>query len=275
MKTPARWIFLLVFSTGLLRADVAVGDTQEEVQAALGRPRGELNLSGRQILYFDRGRVELEGNRVTRVALVSHEVLAATQEREARRKEIREARRQQLIAEGTVLRDQKLADPTLRDAPVAYQVTYWESFAASYPDVSVVEPLTIARMRFNEQAQEKQRQEAESARQAALTEELAERSQTFYPLYVNTPYYGRRWHSISQPSFMPTEYTFFSTPLPPYTTPSGSPAGVLRGPLFNPPATNPATPPAFEAPRFNDRSWQPDHSRWRSRPVDRPRRDGM
>jgi len=177
-----------------------------------------------------------------------------------RQRSEREARRAQIIAAGTALRDRKLLDATLLAAPVAYQVAFWEDFARRYPEVSCVEPLTIARLRLNEQLEEKRRHEVEASRLAEIEERLAaaDRQREYYPVRTYSPYYGHRHYQSA--GLGPFTYTFFDKPLPPYSTPSGNPAGNLTGPLINMPSTNPALPEWNEPSRpHRDREERGDH----------------
>jgi hypothetical protein len=172
--------------------------------------------------------------------------------RDERMRTEREAQRSRLIAEGTALRDRKLADAAFLAAPLAYQVSYWENFTRSYPGVPCVEPLTVARMRLNEKVEEKRQQEEQANRLAEIEERrlaAAELEQVFYPIRAY-PYYGRRHHHHHDLGFSQITYHFNDTSVSPYTTPSGSPyttpsgnpAGNLGGPIINLPSTNPALP---------------------------------
>jgi len=275
MKTRILSLALLLVSVSSLRAaEVAVGATFEEVRAALGAPRGQVALASRQLLYFERGEVEMQQGRVTRVALRTPEEHAAFQQREEQFRAQREARRAEWMAAGIAERDQKLADETFRDAPLAYQVSYWQDFARRYPGVPVSEPLAISRMKYNEQLQQQRRQEEQAERLADIEERLdavTERSE-FYPLYTTAypGYYHRR--PYYPPSLGPIEYTFFSSPLPPYTTPSGNPAGNLSGPVVNLPAYNPSQPTDnsdFKHRKNHDRDHDQRHPRdWHGKDRD-------
>ena len=86
MKAPALWFTLvLAGGTGLAAAEVRPGASLEEVRGTLGLPRGQVQVAGRQVLYYERGEVELQNGAVTRVALRSeeeHASLTARQERQ-------------------------------------------------------------------------------------------------------------------------------------------------------------------------------------------------
>lgn len=267
MKAPALW-FALALSTGSLpvAAEILPGASLEEVRATLGTPRGQLHVNGRQVLFYEHGSVELRNGALIRVGLRSPEEQALLVVREEHRRAEQETRRAQMVAEGTALRDRKLADPAFLAAPVAFQVAYWEDFARRFPVVSCVEPLTIARLRLNEQLEEKRRREADAVRIADLEERLAaaERRPAYYPVRSYSRYHGRNHYRSS--GLGPFTYTFFDTPLPPYSTPSGSPystpsgnpAGSLTGLPINPPTGYPALPGWSEPDRPCRDRWSHD-----------------
>src|SRR5438132_7472297 len=80
--------------------------------------------------------------------------------RRAGRRDERQARAAQMRAEGSALRERKLADLAFQAAPLAYQVAFWEDFSQRYPEVSCAEPLMIARLRLNEKQKERRWREA-------------------------------------------------------------------------------------------------------------------
>lgn len=249
---------------------VSPGDSMAEVKAVLGTPKGQVMRDGRQILYFERGAVEMVSGRVMTVSLRTAEEQADLTTREERQRVEREVIRARLAAEGVALRDRKLADGTFQSAPLAYQVNFWENFALSYPGVSCAEPLMIARMRFNEQLEDKRRREAESDRRAQLEERLAaaERETTFYPIQTYVSYLGRH-HYERGASLGPISYHFNDTGLSPYSTPAGNPAGSLNGPVVDgiyarPTSFEPGNPARAEGNGFN-RSHQRQVGGWRDR----------
>ncbi len=278
MNRTSRYVILVACAAlGASAAEIQPGDTLAEVRATLGAPRGRAVQDGRQVLYYQQGEVELQGDTVTRVALRTAEEQAALEAREEKSRAERTARREQLVAEGTALRDRKLADPDFKDAPFAYQVTFWEDLARRYPGVSVVEPLTIARMQLNEQL-EKNRREAEAVARAAEREEFLaaqERVTEVYPLFTGLRY--PRYRHYYPPSLGPISYDFWATPLPPYSTPSGNPAGNLSGPVVNLPSFNPAQPPRIDGRRDRDDRWDDGDASRRShrRGFDRDWRQGL
>lgn len=254
-------------------AAVGTGATLDEVRAALGAPSGQMRLGERQLLYYARGSVELTRGRVTRVALMSAEEHQAQVVREERQQAERESRRAQLLEEGTALRDRKLADEAFRSAPVAYQVAFWEDFARRYPGVPCAEPLTIARLKLNEQMEERNRKAEELRRLAEIEERLAaaERAPRYHP--AGYPFYRGRRDRHQEFGFGQISYRFYDAPLPVYTTPTE--------PLIRPLTHDPAQPGRPELGRperwgrdRHDGSREPGG--WRGHERSRhPRRDRM
>ena len=68
-----RFALTLIFALPLVAyaGEVRTGDSLGDVRAALGAPRGEANVGNRQLLYYDRGEVELQAGAVTRVGGVA------------------------------------------------------------------------------------------------------------------------------------------------------------------------------------------------------------
>ena len=70
---PSRVVAACVLSASpfAMAAEVQTGDSLADVRNALGLPRGQAKVDGRQVLYYERGEVELVREVVTRVALRS------------------------------------------------------------------------------------------------------------------------------------------------------------------------------------------------------------
>jgi len=238
MKAPVFSLALAVSMAPFLSAaEVEAGASLEEVRAVLGTPKGQAVTDERHVIYYERGEIELRDGRVVRVALRTPEEHAAQVARDERLRVEQEARRAQLVAEGTALRDRKLADASFLAAPVAFQVTFWENFARSYPGVSCAEPLTIARLRLNEQLEEKLRKNEEITRLAELEarDAAAEREKPVYYHIGYSPYRGGRGHDRYRPFGLGTvNYTYYDAPRPVYTTPTS--------PVINPFSRDPAQP---------------------------------
>jgi hypothetical protein len=245
--------FALSAASCALAAEVQTGDSLAEVKNTLGAPRGEVKLEDRQVLYYERGEVELQDQSVTRVALRTPEEQAALDAREERQRGERDVRRNQLVAEGTALRDSKLNDPAFHEAPLAYQISFWETFAASYPGVSCLEPLTIARMRFNEQQAQQRHHDEQAARIAELETQLASinnpssSDSAYYGGYGYGGYggyHGGHGYSYNPPSFGRIKYDFWSSSPAPYATPHGSPYTTPSGSPYTTPSGSPYTTPS-------------------------------
>ncbi len=122
--------------------EVRVGFTREQVLAALGHPSGAAQVNDEwEILFYERGKVDLTHGRVTNVELISPEDLA-------RRKTLAErawqeyqktaaARRIQARQEGERLKQRMLNDPDFLASSFADQAAGWRTFMLSYPDVPV------------------------------------------------------------------------------------------------------------------------------------------
>ncbi len=236
-------------SLGLLSAlplmlgagEVSVGDTAGEVRAALGAPRGQARLGGRQVLYFDRGEIELQGGAVIRVALLSEQELARQEARRAAEAERVQARN----AEGEAVKARQLADANFQSAPPAYQVEYWSNFARRYPGVSCAEQLGLARARFVAEAEERHARRAE-----AESEARAEAPQVAtYPYGYPVGYGG--WNLRYRSAGLgPIVYRFDEKPVP-----------LIAGPVV-PPVFNFGPPPAarnaeVRRPREHGRNERP------------------
>ncbi len=238
MKTPVLRAALLALTTAVWSgAEVNTGATLDEVRATLGKPNGQMQLGARQVLLFERGTVELNAGRVTRVELRSEEEQAALAAREERLQTQLAAQRSQSLAEGTALRDRKLADAGFLASPVAYQVAFWEDFSRRYPAVPCAEPLTIARLKFGEQLEEKARREADSHRLRELEARVAAAEAEREPVYYRVrryPRYRDRYDHQQEFALWPVSYTFYDSPKPVYETP--------MTPVISPLTSNPALP---------------------------------
>ncbi|MSU47188.1 MAG: hypothetical protein EXS42_08745 [Lacunisphaera sp.] len=216
MKTVP-FVLLLALPLAMTAAEVRPGDTLTNVRATLGVPRG-------QLLYYERGEIELQAGAVTRVALLSVDDHASREARRAaaavRIREEQEIRRARLSTEGEALKARKLADPSFLATPLAYQVAFWEDFSRRYPDVASAEQLTIARLRFAEQFEGKRARALQEERLAELEDRLIaaeawasasrHRSYTsFNSRYARHPF-----------TFWPIEYRFYDSPLPYAASPS-------------------------------------------------------
>lgn len=144
---------LLILPALLGAVEVAPGNKIGDVYATYGKPRGKADLGDRQLLYYERGEVELRSGVVTRVSFLSDEDYAAREAREAAAEE----RAQNLIAEGESVKQERLADPTFQKLSPATQLAFWQDFARRYPGVSCGDQITVARALVREQAEHDRR----------------------------------------------------------------------------------------------------------------------
>lgn len=238
MKTPvlSAALFALMTAVGAC-AGVGPGASLDEVRAVLGKPNGQMQLGSRQVLFYERGSVELSAGRVTRVDWRSEEEQAVWAAREERLQTQLSAQRSQSQAEGTALRDRKLADAAFLASPVAYQVAFWEDFSRRYPAVPCAEPLTIARLKLSEQREEKARREADSLRLRELEARVAAAEAEREPVYYRVrsyPRYRDRYDHHQEFALWPVSYTYYDSPKPVYETPTT--------PVISPIISNPALP---------------------------------
>lgn len=210
MKYHALMPLSLLMLPLILRAsEIRPGDHFSTVQATLGEPRGRLQTEARELLYYDRGEVELSRGRVTRVALRSEQDQAAFETQRAN--EARRAREEnaltqaRLVTEGTALKARKLSDRAFQTSPLAYQITFWENFSRQYPEVPCAEELSLARARYAEQTAQAELQQrrlaelearvAETEARAAAAQRRAAHPHTYYPFSAFP--YGDHSHRVS------------------------------------------------------------------------------
>ncbi|HVU17072.1 MAG TPA: hypothetical protein VHD32_09100 [Candidatus Didemnitutus sp.] len=129
----------------------------------MGLPKGDVRVGNREILYYDRGTVELRDGSVARADILSDADFATFTARKNAEEARLAAERSRLVSEGESLKARKLSDGAFASTPFAYQVAYWQNFAARYPGVSVADEIALARARLAEQL----------SQQAATEERLA------------------------------------------------------------------------------------------------------
>ncbi len=198
---------LFVLPLTVFAGEVKLGDSLESVRSTLGTPRGQSHLSGRDVLYFDRGEIELSAGLVTRVALRSEKDQAVFENKQVanadRVRQEQETKHAQAITEGTAVKARMLADPAFQATPLSYQVAFWKNFSRKYSTVSCAEELSIAQARLNEQIEVAQKQAAQAQRIAELEAQAradAARDSLRYAYnrsYENSGYF---------PSFIPSSY---------------------------------------------------------------------
>jgi len=106
------FLILVVLLPLTVRArDITVGDSAFEVRELMGVPRGQLHVGGRELLYFDRGEVELHDGRVTRVGLRSPEEQNAFEAKQVAAAARTDEARNRQMEEGRALMATKQSDP--------------------------------------------------------------------------------------------------------------------------------------------------------------------
>jgi len=227
MKTTAAVLAFAIVSAVATAAEPGLGASFAEVRSALGLPRAKLQKGGRTVLLYDRGEVELSNGAVSRVALRSEVAQAAHEAkvaaREARAREESESRRARLQDEGKALLAAKQTDARFNEAPLTYQVSFWEEFSRKYPGVDGREPLTIARLKLAEQVEARREREQQAARLAELEARLAEaETRASYASYFGRSHgrRGRDRHDDRPFTMWPVEYRYYDSPQPYATSPS-------------------------------------------------------
>jgi|GEM_PF-1819233 len=125
-------------------AEIAPDATREAVIERLGAPTGAIVAGDREILYFPRGTVRLNGDRVTDVDLLSEAELLA-------HRAAAQERRERLAARGWEIYERKRVDPAFAALSADEQLTFWRRFAARYPMIPVDPEIRAARTRLDEQ----------------------------------------------------------------------------------------------------------------------------
>lgn len=191
-------ILVMVLPLMMSARDIAIGDSAAQVREVMGAPRGQLHVGDRELLYFDRGEVELNEGRVSRVGLRSPDEQNVFESKQAAAAARTDEARNRLMEEGRVLMATKLSDPVFQATPYSYQVSFWENFSHRYPDVSTAEQLLVVRSRLAEQTAQAEADRAKAA-QAQRLADLAERAARadaearnyvypFYPVYRDYSY---------------------------------------------------------------------------------------
>lgn len=158
-----------IFGSGTATlAQVAVGDTREEVLEALGEPTGYVEVNGKEAYSFARGHVILRDGEV-----VSHAIIS--EEEAQNRLEATERRREERLEEGLAIRDRMQADEDLAAAPPRERLAFWEVFHQRYPEIDVTFEHSLAAREVKAEEQDEVRdlelRLVEAERMAVLAEE--------------------------------------------------------------------------------------------------------
>lgn len=171
MKALTIGLLVICCAAGLRAADPVPGDTRERVLDLLGNARGTINVKGNEVLFYDRGTIELTGGKVTQVKLITEQQLAQDRITAERNAKLAAVERERLLKEGEDEKLKALADEALPKKSGAEQVAFWTALAAKYPGLDVSAPLQKAQGLVQEEARKKQ--EAALAAQKAQEEQPA------------------------------------------------------------------------------------------------------
>lgn len=129
---------VLLASVGLpsRAGDPVVGDDRPAVIKQIGKPRGRMTMGEKETLLYDRGSVELSTGRVSRVKLVTPEVLAEQLAEKEKAARLAEEARLARVAEGEKARDDLLANDAYKAGTPAEKVAAWEKFRQDHPEVT-------------------------------------------------------------------------------------------------------------------------------------------
>lgn len=242
-STRSMWALLIMAGLCLGDAvrsegDLAPGASRDEVYAELGEPRSYLRFDATEIVFYERGRVELEEGVATVVNLISQaEADALRQEREEKEEQQRllaQARRAELYAEGIAIKERKLADTKFMNSSAEERVAFWREFSERYPDVDVSEVYSSALAEREVDLAAQARLAEKDARLADLearvqqaeararrAEELATtREIVGYPVGTGRTYYYPSYAYPGRPHSMSTRTYKYTTKYPSYGYPS-------------------------------------------------------
>ncbi len=220
---------LAAWAAGASGGPVGEGTTRAQAVAELGAPTGTIVMGAREVLYYDRGTVELRDGKVVRANLMSPEEARRRREAEARayqewlRVEAERSARRKVEGERELKRMLNDASFLLEDPEL--QVERWQDFIRKYPEVPVGAYLQDAQRQAEEVRErretaarlanlEQRTAEAEARAQAAEDEAARLRSQTtrysydlgwfspygYYPPAYYVPTYRRPSAPIGVPA---------------------------------------------------------------------------
>ena len=169
MKKLVAGLLLVCSPLCLVAADPVAGDSRERVLDLLGNPRGTMNIKGTEVLFFERGSVELAGGKVTEVKLVTDEQLSRQRVAAERKSKQDALARAELLKAGEEEKKKALADDALAKKSGAEQVAFWQNLAKAYPGVEVGPELQKAQEIV--QQEERRKQEAAMAARKAQEEQ--------------------------------------------------------------------------------------------------------
>ncbi len=186
-----------------------VVDSLAAVKSDLGDVRGSILTSrGRQVVYYNRGRVTLVGGQVKEVSLQDDEEIALAQERlrQAREASVKAAalRKERRITRGMALKEGKLGDPVFLASTPELRLRFWLDFMRIYPEVDVSQELQDALLAYQvfKSLREQEERIAEAEERARRAEERAIRAERrarhgFYSLGFQSLFNQRHHFSVT------------------------------------------------------------------------------
>ena len=133
---------------------VVAGDPVDRVFEELGPPESYIHINGTQVLYYERGKVQVTDEVVVSAELVSaEEAVRLRREREMERLQREEelrVLRERRSREGADVLESMLADPGFMSRPPAQRLSRWRALRRDYPETPMPEDYFVA-MREREQ----------------------------------------------------------------------------------------------------------------------------
>lgn len=214
---------LLLSALFAYSGDIELGQSQQQVEAAIGKPVGQIDLRDKTLLLFPQGEVTIKDGIVSHIDLMDPDAFSADQERLKKEREEwladqanREAAR---IEEGKALRDEKMTSNAFAALPAKDRVDYWRSFQMRYPEIDVAEQIATAlagyetekeELRTQQQIAELEERVAKAEKNTAEarleTERLkteaneAEKLRNSFSQYYTTPIYTDRRYYYRAPT---------------------------------------------------------------------------
>lgn len=122
-------------------AKVELGQTQQQVIDALGKPLGMIELSNKTRLLYPEGEVLIRDGAVAKIDLMTDEQFANEQQRLQQEREEwaiqKEKRAAGRVKAAEELKAYKLQSSSFAALPAQDRIDYWRSFQSKYPEVDV------------------------------------------------------------------------------------------------------------------------------------------
>ncbi len=146
---------IVLAATAAWAADPVAGDLRGKVIDELGNPHGHMTVGKNEVLFYDRGTIELTDGRVRIVKLITEDQLVAKQAAEAEQGRLAEENRKQLVEAGKAEKLRTLGDPGFTLKSMAEQLAYWQDFVKRYPGVDAGDRIKPLQQAIQVDAQQK------------------------------------------------------------------------------------------------------------------------